>query len=72
MKALKQPLHLIGIALGLVGAAMAFWRQDLIGSHFPILLAGGLAFWCAIDLARRLGLEPKGDPAAPHNQQRIR
>lgn len=72
MTALKHPLHLIGIALGLVGAAATFWRQDLIGGYFPILMAGGLAFWCAVDLARRLGLEPPEDPAAPHNQQRTR
>ena len=72
MTALNHPLHLTGIFLGLAGAALAFWRQDLIGSHFPVLMAGGLAFWCAVDLARRLGLEPSDDPAAPHNQQRTR
>ncbi|WP_282009470.1 hypothetical protein [Brevundimonas aveniformis] len=63
--ALRHPLHLLAIAAGMVGFAVAYWT-----AKGDTLLVGalGLAFMSAIDLARRLGLEPPDDPAAPRNR----
>ena len=64
-RVLDHPLHLIVIGSGLIGFAAAYW----IGQDRSVLLgAMGLAFLSAIDLARRLGLEPPNDPSAPHNR----
>jgi len=69
MSALKHPLHLIVIVVGMVGVALSVWRADLAGGAFPGIIFGGVAFSSAIDLARRLGLEPLNDPANPSNRK---
>lgn len=63
---LRHPLHLIAIVGGLVAFAVGFWTGQ--GDNL-LILPLGLAFLSAIDLARRLGLEPPNDPAAPHNRK---
>lgn len=66
--ALRHPLHLMAILAGLVGVAAAYWTAQDDGL---VVAALGLAFLSAIDLARRLGLEPANDPAAPHNRGKV-
>ena len=64
-RALDHPFHLIAIIAGLAGFVVAYWT----GQDDSLLLAAmGLAFLSAVDLARRLGLEPPNDPSAPHNR----
>lgn len=64
----RHPLHLIAIVAGLSGVAAAYWTgQD----DSLVVAALGLAFLSAVDLARRLGLEPPNDPAAPHNRGKV-
>ncbi len=63
--ALRHPLHLIAFAAGMIGFVVAYWtaKDDTL-----LVCALGLAFMSAVDLARRLGLEPPDDPGAPHNR----
>ena len=65
-RALAHPLHLIAILGGLIAFAVGFWTAQ--ADHL-LILPLGLAFMSAVDLARRLGLEPRDDPAAPHNRK---
>jgi hypothetical protein len=67
-RALEHPLHLIAIIAALVGFAVAYWMGQ--GDNL-LLPAMGLAFLSAVDLARRLGLEPANDPSAPHNRGKV-
>ncbi|WP_296815903.1 hypothetical protein [Brevundimonas sp.] len=63
---MRHPLHLLAIVGGLAAFAVGFWTgysDNLL--IFPL----GLAFMSAVDLARRLGLEPPNDPAASHNRK---
>ena len=66
--ALRHPLHLIAICAGLIGVAVTYWTGQ---ADSLVVAALGLAFLSAIDLARRLGLEPANDPAAPHNRGKV-
>lgn len=69
MKGLRaHPLHLTAIVLGLAGCAVAYWTGQ---GDSVVVAALGLAFVTAVDLARRLGLEPADDPAAPHNRGQV-
>ncbi|MFT4956005.1 MAG: hypothetical protein ACI8U3_002404 [Brevundimonas sp.] len=61
------PGHTLVCALLVVAALVAFWMHP---GAAMLLLVGALM--AAVTLARRLGLEPQDDPAAPHNQQRTR
>jgi hypothetical protein len=69
---LRYPLHLIAIVAGMAAVAVVLWQVDPSGRHFAAYVGGIVALAAAIDLARRLGLEPKDDPAAPNNQQGTR
>ena len=65
-QAFRHPLHLIAVIGGLAAFAVGFWTAQADNLLiFPL----GLAFMSAVDLARRLGLEPRDDPAAPHNRK---
>ena len=72
MSALRYPLHLISIVAGMGAVAVVLWQVDPSGRHFAAYIGGFVALSAAVDLARRLGLEPKDDPAAPQSQQRTR
>ena len=61
------PVHTLICACLVVAALVAFWMSP---GAAMLLLVGALM--AAVTLARRLGLEPQDDPAAPHNQQRTR
>ena len=63
MKVLRYPFHLIAILVGASAVAVVLWRVDASGSHIAGFAGGMVAFLSAVDLARRLGLEPKDDPA---------
>ena len=62
MNVLRYPFHLIAIVAGAAAVAMVLWRVDAAGAHIAAYTGGMVAFLSAIDLARRLGLEPKDDP----------
>jgi hypothetical protein len=66
--ALRHPLHLLGIAAGAIG--LAFGISTGLDDMFNFA-AFSLGFLSATDLARRLGLEPPNDPAAPHNRGKL-
>lgn len=72
MSVLRYPMHLIAIVSGMAAVAVVLWQVDPSGRHFAAYIGGFVALSAAVDLARRLGLEPKDDPAAPHNQKRTR
>ena len=72
MNILRYPMHLIAIVAGMAAVAVVLWQVDPSGRHFAAYVGGMIALAAAIDLARRPGVEPKDDPAAPHNQQRTR
>jgi hypothetical protein len=61
------PVHTLVCACLVVAALVAFWTFPAAAM---LILVGALV--AAVTLARRLGLEPPDDPAAPHNQQRTR
>lgn len=63
MKILKHPFHLLLIAVGAISIAVVLWRVEPTGQHVAAYVGGLVALWAAVDLARRLGLEPAGDPA---------
>ena len=64
MKALNYPFHLLAIVAGAAAVAVAVWRVEASGIINFAGYAGGLvALLTAVDLARKLGLEPKDDPA---------
>lgn len=65
-------MHLTAIVAGMAAVAVVLWQVDPSGRHFAAYVGGIVALAAVIDLARRLGLEPKGDPAAPNNQQGTR
>jgi hypothetical protein len=66
---LRYPFHLLAILAGAAAVAVVLWRVEPSGEHFAAQLGGLCAMLAAVDLARRLGLEPKDDPAAPHNRK---
>jgi len=66
---LRHPLHLLAIAAGVAVVAVVLWRVEPSGAHVAAYGGGLLALLFAVDLARRLGLEPKDDPAAPQNRK---
>ena len=70
MKLLAHPLHLIAIVAGAAAVAIVLWQVDPSGRHVAAYTGGLVSLTAAVDLARRLGLEPKNDPAAPHNQDK--
>ncbi|NSX32689.1 hypothetical protein HTK96_04815 [Brevundimonas vesicularis] len=61
----KHPFHLIAIAAGAGAVAVVLWKVDHSGQHFAAYTGVMVAMLAAVDLARRLGLEPKNDPARP-------
>jgi hypothetical protein len=64
--ALGHPLHLLAIAGGAIGLAYGLWTGQ--GDSFcTAALALGMS--SAIDLARRLGLEPPSDLVAPATEE---
>lgn len=64
MKALNHPFHLFAVVAGAAAVAVAVWRVEASGAINFAGYAGGLvALLAAVDLARKLGLEPKDDPA---------
>jgi hypothetical protein len=64
----KYPFHLIAIAAGAAAVAVVLWKVDHSGQHFAAYTGAMVAMLAAVDLARRLGLEPKNDPARPKNR----
>ena len=69
MRLLKYPFHLLAIVAGAAAVAVVLWRVEPSGMHFAAYMGGLIAILAAVDLARRLGLEPTDDPAAPHNRK---
>ena len=69
MRALRYPLHLVAIAAGAAAIAIVLWRVEPSGAHFAAYGGGLVALLAAVDLARRLGLEPKDDPARPGHRK---
>ena len=63
MKALKHPFHLLAIMAGAAVVAIVLWRVEPSGAHFAAYVGSLVALLTAVDLARKLGLEPKDDPA---------
>ncbi|MBU1385211.1 MAG: hypothetical protein KKG14_06450 [Alphaproteobacteria bacterium] len=63
MKVLKYPFHLLAILTGAAAVAVVLWQVEPSGAHFAAYAGGLFALLAAVDLARRLGLEPKDDPA---------
>ena len=64
MKALNHLFLLLAIVAGAAAVAVAVWRVEASGIINFAGYAGGLvALLTAVDLARKLGLEPKDDPA---------
>ncbi len=63
MKILKHPFHMLAIAAGAISIAVVLWKVEPTGRHVVAYVGGLMALWAAVDLARRLGLEPAGDPA---------
>ncbi len=64
MRVLKHPFHLLAILAGAGAVAVVLWRVDPSGGHLAAYTGGMVAFLAAVDLARRLGLDPKDDPAS--------
>lgn len=69
MRLLAHPLHLTAIVAGAATVAFVLLQVDPTGQHFAACAGGLLALTAAVDLARRLGLEPKNDPATPLNRR---
>ncbi|MBX9615896.1 MAG: hypothetical protein K2X25_09905 [Caulobacteraceae bacterium] len=69
MSVLRYPFHLLAIVAGATAVAVVLWRVESSGAHFATYTGGLFALLAAVDLARRLGLEPKDDPAALHNRK---
>ncbi len=69
MKVLKHPFHLLAILAGAGAVAVVLWRVDPSGGHFAAYTGVMVAFLASVDLARRLGLEPKDDPAHPDRRE---
>ncbi len=64
MKALNYPFHLLAIVAGAAAVAVVLWFVEPSGiMHFAAYAGGLVALLSAVDLARKLGLEPKDDPA---------
>ena len=61
------PVHTVFLVCLVIAAVVAFWVHPGAG-----MLLVAAALMAAVTLARRLGLEPLEDPAAPQNQQRSR
>lgn len=59
----RHPLHVVMCAGLLALTAWGFLNDSSLG-----LIGMGGAIWAFVTLARRLGLEPPNDPAAPHNR----
>jgi len=62
MKLPAYPFHLLVIVAAAATVALILWGLAPSGAHFAAY-AGGVGLLAAVDLARRLGLEPKNDPA---------
>lgn len=62
MRLLAYPIHVLAIVTAAAAAAVILWGLEPSGAYFAAS-AGGIALLAAVDLARRLGLEPKDDPA---------
>lgn len=60
------PLH-VGVCLVLVSLSLVTFFSWPVAAMVLI----GLTIWSWVLLARRMGLEPPDDPAAPHNPSRI-
>lgn len=69
MTALRHPLHLLAILCGVTSVAVLLWGFVSPSMEFVARMGGLVALVAAVDLARRLGLEPSNDPAAPHNRK---
>jgi hypothetical protein len=69
MSALRHPLHLFAIIAGAISIAAVLW--GLVPAEWEFVAKSGCltALIAAVDLARRLGLEPPNDPASPHNRK---
>ena len=69
MKVLKYPFHLLAIVAGAAAVAVVLWRVDASGANIAAYTGGLVALLAAVDLARRLGLEPKDDQARPDRRE---
>jgi hypothetical protein len=63
MRAFSYPFHLIVIVAGAAAVAAVLWGVEPSGAHFASYGGGLVALLATVDLARKLGLEPKDDPA---------
>jgi len=63
MKLLKYPFHLLAIVAGAAAVTVVLWRVEPSGAHVAAFAGLTFALLSAVDLARRLGLEPNDDPA---------
>jgi len=63
VKVFNFPFHLLAILTGAAAVAVVLWRVEPSGAHFAAYAGGLVALLAAVDLARKLGLEPKDDPA---------
>lgn len=63
MTVLRYPFHLLAILAGAGAVALVLWRVEPSGAHFAAYTGGLISLLAAVDLARRLGLEPKDDLA---------
>jgi hypothetical protein len=63
MKLFRYPFHLLAIVAGAAAVAVILWRVEPSGEHLVAYASGLVALLAAVDLARRLGFEPKDDPA---------
>ena len=61
----RHPLHLLVIVAALVGVTAGVWMASTFVGATGLLIASTTA----VRLARRLGLEPADDPAAPRQNK---
>jgi len=69
VRLLNFPFHLLAILAGAAAVAVVLWRIEPSGAHFAATTGGLVALLASVDLARRLGLEPKDDRARRDHKQ---
>ncbi len=70
MKVFNFPFHLLAVVAGAAAVAIVLWRVEPSGAHFAAYAGSLVALLTAVDLARKLGLEPKDDPARPDRREK--